>query len=298
MSAERIHRRRPSPWVVVLAFVMTVLAAGPAAAQTVIFEDGFQVGTAGRWSSVEPPILMVCNCYFSGDCLGGEFCDWGVLSAEDNCTFAEPKPFAVPGAGCNVDFPGPWQLGICDGRCVPTGFGSSLGVFDPAVLAQGVLLWSEAVLRPAAAGGGPVDPELAAQALALPIGEVQSIILGRQTVSLIVETADLGFYDYFCHFEAGDPSPRWWVSLTDECSLMAGRLASQALAAELSLPGSGASLLAEIPLYCEPRQMRFGATCPAGSDSLSCLEDRVGEFATFLTTPRTGALFVDLAPPR
>lgn len=183
MFADRLHSYRPSPPVCALALALAALAAaGPAAAQTVIFQDGFEIGTAGRWSEVQPPIVMVCNCYFSGDCMGG-FCDYGILTEEDNCTFALPKPLGVPAAGCDVDFPGPWELGICDGRCVPSDFGSSLGGADPAVLAEGVLLWSEAVLRPAESGGGPVDPELAAEALALPIGEEQSIIqIGRAHV--------------------------------------------------------------------------------------------------------------------
>jgi hypothetical protein len=277
---------RAAPLAPLLAAALLVAAAVPAAAQQLVFEDSFELGTPGRWTLTEPPSLMVCDCYFSPDCAGG-FCDYGILSAEDNCTFALPKPQGVPGAGCNVDFPGSWTLGICDGRCVPSSAGSSLGGLDPAVLAQGIHLWSEAVLRPAEAGGGPVDPILAAAALALPIGETQSLVLGRQVVGLVSEAATIGFYDYFCHYEAGDPSTRWWVDLSaDKCRLAAGRLAAAALVEELAAPGAGAGEVQEIALHCPEAGLYFGANCPAGPDVLGCLHGRVRDLARFLTTPR------------
>lgn len=295
------HRRTLSPFgpptrlasLAILASTAAVLVApGPAAAQTTLFADGFEVGTAGRWSVVEPPIIMVCDCYFSGDC-NGQFCDWGILTQEDNCTFSVPKPQGVFGAGCDVDQPGPWIGGICDGRCVPFSAGSTLGGFDPAILAEGVELWSEAMLVPAANGGGPVDPVFSAAAMALPIGEEQCLVLGRQVASLISETAGIGFYDYFCHFEAGDPSTRFHVDLSvDKCRLMAGRLAAEALAAELLEPGSCDAVLAEIPLHCGGAVPAFGGNCPvAGPEALTCLGGRIQDLAVFLTTPRMDVLF-------
>jgi hypothetical protein len=282
-------RRPPVPGAAALAVAVLVLAAAPAAAQITVFEDGFEIGTPGRWSVTEPPSLLVCDCYFSNDC-GGGFCDWGILTEEDNCTFSVPKPQGLPNAGCFDEFPGPWSGGICDGRCVPSSAGSSHGGLDPVVLAEGVDLWSEAVLIPAAAGGGPVDPGLAAQALALPIGEEPSMLLGRQVASLMSEASDIGFYDYFCHFEAGDPSSEWFVDLAgDPCRLNAGRLAARALAAELTLPGSGSGHVAEIPLHCAGRKLRFGAACAGGPDAVACLDGRVRDLARFLTTPRPGA---------
>ena len=276
-----------APLLAAIALAATV----PAAAQTVVFEDGFEITSPGRWTETEPPSVMSCNCYFSGDCFAG-FCDYGSLPAEDTCTFAVPKPNSVPGAGCFEDHPGPFELGICDGYCTTSSAGSTLGGFDPAILAEGVELWSESVLRPAEAGGGPVDPDLAAAALALPIGEENSIVLGRQVVSLVSDTAGIGFYDYFCHFEAGDPSARWHVDLsTDKCRLMAGRLASEALAAELLAPGSGADAIADIPFHCAGEVLSFGANCPAGPAVLACLEERVEDYARFLTTPRADLLF-------
>ena len=291
MLADRIRSPRLALLAAVLALASALLLAAPARAQVQVFTDGFEIGTAGRWSSVEPPIVMACNCYFSGDCTAG-FCDYGDLQLEDTCTFAIPKPQGVPGAGCYEDHPGPFQLGICDGFCTSSASGSSLGGFDPAILAEGVELWSEAVLRPAESGGGPVDPVLAAAALALPIGEDQSIILGRQVASLMSETAGIAFYDYFCHFEAGDPSPRWFADLSgDKCRLMAGRLAAAALAAEL-LGGDGTPILAEIPLHCPPGEtLSFGANCPAGPEALACLDARVRDLDRFLTTPRVDVLF-------
>jgi hypothetical protein len=289
MLAGRIRSPRLPALVSVLALAAAALLAAPATAQVVLFEDAFEIGSPGRWSSTQPPSIPSCNCYFSGDCTGG-FCDYGSLPVEDTCTFAIPKPQGVPGAGCYEDHPGPFQLGICDGHCTSSASGSSLGGLDPAVLAEGVELWSEAVLRPAERGGGPVDPVLAAAALALPIGEEQSIILGRQVASLMSEASDIGFYDYFCHFEAGDPSSEWFVDLAgDPCRLNAGRLAARALAAELTLPGSGSGHVAEIPLHCAGRKLRFSAACAGGPDAVACLDGRVRDLARFLTTPRPGA---------
>lgn len=285
------------PTLAALAAALSVaLVAAPAAAQVTVFQDGFEIGTPGRWTVTEPPSLMVCDCYFSGDCIAS-FCDYGILPEEDNCTFALPKPQGVPNAGCFEDFPGTWQLGICDGRCVPSSLGSTLGGFDIAVLAEGVRLWSQAVLIPAAAGGGPVDPALAAQALALPIGEVESTILGRQVASLVSEVSDLRFYDYFCHFEAGDHSPEWWVDLAgDPCRLAAGRLAARALEAELTLPGTGAAHLAGIPVDCAGRKLSFGATCAGSPEAVECLGGRVRDLARFLTTPRADAPLALFSP--
>jgi hypothetical protein len=293
MFVDRIRSaRRPlTPWTVGLAAVALLAAAAPAAAQVVVFADAFEIGTPGRWSSTIPPSLPSCNCYFSGDCSGG-FCDYASLPQEDNCTFAIPKPQSVPGAGCFEDHPGEFQLGICDGFCTSSANGSTLGGFDPAILAEGVELWSESVLRPSEAGGGPVDPDLAAAALALPIGEDQSIVLGRQVASLMSETAGIGFYDYFCHFEAGDPSTRFYVDLSvDKCRLMAGRLAAEALAAELLEPGTGAPILDGIAAYCPGGLPAFGANCAAGPTALTCLDARIRDLVVFLTTPRLDLLF-------
>lgn len=284
--------RQPLPWCrAALAAALLLAAAAPAAAQVEIFADAFEIGSAGRWSSTMPPSTPSCNCYFSGDCLGG-FCDWGSLPAEDTCTFAVPKPQSVPGAGCFQDHPGPFQGGICDGFCTVSTSGSTLGGFAPAVLAEGVWLWSEAALRPSEAGGGPFDPVLTAAALALPIGEEQSMLLGRHVASLLSEAAGIGFYDYFCHFEAGDPSPDWFVDLADrKCRLNAGRLAAQALAAELLEPGAGTPILAGVETFCGAEMPDFGANCGAGPEALPCLDARIRDLVVFLTTPRPDLLF-------
>lgn len=262
-----------------------LLLPATVAAQTLIFSDSFETADASNWSATEPPSVFGCNCYFSGDCNSGQFCDWGVLNLEDNCTWRLPKPEGTPGTGCDVAYVGPWTGGICDGTCVATESGSRQGWFRPELTIEGVGLWSEAVLRPAANGGGPVDPELAAAAKALPMGPTDSVLLGRQVASLLSEAADFGFYDYFCHWEAGDPSNQYVVDLSAEpCRLAAGRLAVRALLAEIELPGSGAPVVAEIPLHCPGQELGFGNNCPAGPGALDCLARRVEDAGRFLTT--------------
>lgn len=95
-----------------------------------------------------------------------------------------------------------------------------------------------------------------------------------------------GFYDYFCHWEAGDPSLQYVVDLSgDPCRLAAGRLALEALLAEIELPGSGAAVTAEIPLHCSGEELSFGNNCPAGPNALACLTQRIADLGRFLTTP-------------
>lgn len=282
----------PLVLIPVIAFVLLAAAPQPAVAgePEIVFDSGFEAGDASEWSAAVPELIPRCDCYFSGDCPAGQFCDWGILSAEDNCTFKLPKPQGVIGAGCNVDFPDPWQLGICDGRCVPTSLGSRFGGVDPVVLAEGARLWSEAVLRPAEAGGGPVDPELAAAAEALPLGGAESMLLGRHVVSLLVEASSLGFYDHFCHFEAGDNGEKYFVDLSENrCAVRVGRLTIEALAAELVEPGSGAGALDEVPLLCHLDSLAFGSACGGGAAGLACFRQRVADTARFLTTPRLDA---------
>jgi hypothetical protein len=145
---------------VLAAVVLAALAAPPAEAQNDVFDDSFESGDTGAWSSTEPPLLQNCNCYFSNDCTGGHFCFWGPAGpfTEDICGWRVPKPNGTPGVGCDADHDGPWGA-ICDGYCTPTSAGSPVGWEDPTLVAEAVRLWGEAMLAPAAAGGGPIDPE-------------------------------------------------------------------------------------------------------------------------------------------
>lgn len=253
-----------------------------------IFGDGLESGDTEAWSSVEP-VFPSCNCYFSPDCPNElPFCDWGNLTQEDICTWRENKP-TKPGTGCDLPHFGDWTAGICDGICAPAESGSIVGREDPAVVAQGARLWAEALLIPAEAGGGPVDPKLAEQATSLPFSsDTAAIVLGRQIADLLIVAGIPEFYEHFCDYEAhaGHQDPGKFVDLSNDlCRSKAAWMAVDALLAELETPGSGRQMLDELPLFCSGWRSMFEPRCPAGPDALDCLGRRIADTAVYLTTP-------------
>lgn len=257
-----------------------------------VFADGMEGGTAEAWSEVEGT-LPICHCYFSSDCAdGGDFCNWGNLTVEDNCLWAENKPDGVPGAGCDVDFPGvDWVSGICDGICTPSGFGSDLGFEDPKVLTQAIQLWAEAMLTPAEAGGGPIDPDLTEQILELPFQQpLNGWILGRQIGDMLAIVGIADIERQYCHHEShpGEDPPLVVDISEDSCLQAVGRLAIDTLLAEVSQAGAGEGMLEPLREACPDNRWQSLAPkrCPVGSGTLDCLTRRIAKTAEFLTTPR------------
>lgn len=265
-----------------LAETGTITVAG-------IFGDLFESGDTLGWDDTVFTVLPNCNCYFSGDCAGGSFCDWGVLTNEDTCVWRQNKPNGVPGAGCDVPYDGPWIGGICDGACADSASGSSLGSEDPALIEEGTRLWAAALLQPAAAGGGPIDPHLAKAAQLLDFQSPNAgMVLGRQVADLLATVGVPGFAEHFCFFEGhpGDQNSDLWIDLSDDpCRLNAAWIAVDALLAELHEPGSCSEMIAEIEAFCPDWQEMFGPRC-TGEDTLTCLEQRIADLAVFLETPR------------
>lgn len=271
---------------VTLLVLLLAATSAPVAGQTLVFEDNFELGNISQWSSSTVVPLQGCNCYFSGDCKASEFCYWGPggPSNEDICEFRLPKPGGVLGAGCTNKAPGPGP--VCDGVC------SRLEDFPgnpwaPELVSRAVELWSEAMLRPSAAGGGPLDPELAAAALALtPEEPAASLELGRHAADLLMLTSHKGFYDHFCHFEHGSQGPDWYVDLGgDICRLESGRLAVEALQAELR-GADGSPYLRMVPSYCPSSSMPTQPPCSYGSgpplETFSCTDQRIRDLARLL----------------
>ncbi len=256
-----------------------------------IYGDRFETGDHESWSTATDPVSPNCNCYFAEDCVAPTpFCDYGVLIEEDICLWRENKPNGVPGAGCDVDYEGPWVANICDGTCSSSAAGSGLGWENPELLQEGARLWAEAILQPAEAGGGPVDAELAGQALALPFkGAGASFALGRQVTDLFIDAGIPELGDHFCHYEGhpGEPDPALYVDLSnDPCRQIAARRAVDALLAELRAPGSGARVLDEVRGACLGWQTMFAPRCAEGPGALDCLAARIADLALFLSTPR------------
>lgn len=257
-----------------------------------VFADGLEAGNADGWTNVEGT-LPFCSCYFSGDCANGaDFCNWGSLTVEDNCTWRENKPNGVPDAGCDVDFDGiEWVSGICDGICTPSSFGSDLGTEDPAVLVQGIQLWGEALLRPAVAGGGPVDPDLTQQVLELPFRRQNNAwILGRQIGDMLAMAGITDLDRQYCHHEShpGEDPPLVVDISDDSCLQTAGRLAIDVLLAEIASPDSSKGMLDGLRTACPDNrwQSLFTQRCAADGNALECVRRRLAATAEFLSTPR------------
>ncbi|MCP3957004.1 MAG: hypothetical protein GY719_04045 [bacterium] len=255
-----------------------------------IFADGVDDGNTDEWSSTIG-FRSTCVCYFSSDCAGATFCDYGPggFSTEDICTWVDGKPEGNPGTACDLPHIGAWGGPICDGLCAAAERGSQIGLEDPELVAQGARLWAEALLQPAEAGGGPPDQALVDQALAI---EFQSpainMNLGRQINDVLILAGSPGFYEHFCHYEQhpDEPETDLWVDLSqDACRAAAARLAVEAVLAELAEPGSGASFVDQIAEACEDSRHLFGARCPVGPDTMECVKQRLRETAVFLTTP-------------
>ena len=257
-----------------------------------VFADGMEAGTYDSWTNVEGT-LPFCSCYFSGDCAAAaDFCNWGSLTVEDNCSWRENKPNGVPGAGCDVDFAGTvWTSGICDGICTPSSFGSDLGSEDRTVLLQGIQLWADALLRPAIAGGGPVDPALTAQVLELPFrGDNNAWILGRQIGDMLAMAGITHLDHQYCFHESHPgEDPPLVVDISDDlCLQTAGRLAIDALLAEIANPDSSKGMLDELRTACPDDRWQglFTQRCTAGANALDCVSRRIAATAEFLSTPR------------
>lgn len=274
-------------------FVLLSLAlafAAPLAAQPpdLIFQEGFNSGNWSAWRQIIAPNAQPnCNCYFSGDCESGNFCNWGPGGpfTEEFCNWRTPKPGGVPGNGCSTDAPaaGP----ICDGFCSPTSSGSVFADEKQRAVEEAVVAWTEALLRPAErTGGGPVDPVAAQRALAVNFDRpFVAWTLGRHVADVLMLSASPRFYDFFCHFEAGHESPEFYVDLsTQPCHLQAGYLSARALLGEFLQTGEGVAELDRLKLICPQWQEMFAPRCPPGPDALECVKARVQDAAVYLRT--------------
>ncbi|MEM9593961.1 MAG: plastocyanin/azurin family copper-binding protein, partial [Acidobacteriota bacterium] len=240
-----------------------------------VFGDSFDGADLQSWDQEEPD-RPYCVCYFSADCGAGTFCDYGPggFSTHDICTWVDVKPNGNPGTGCNEPHIGPWGGEICDGICSPDTAGSSLGSEALELLTQGMLMWAEAILQPSEAGGGPVDPVLAAQIDRLGFDqEFAATILGRQTADLMVLAGGQPFYKHFCHHEQypEDPDPALYVDLSaDPEGAAMMRLLVEAVTSEMGHPGTAGDILARLPATCPDYASRVSVRC-AGDNVLKCL---------------------------
>lgn len=257
-----------------------------------IFADGMESGDTSWWSATEPETPF-CDCYFSSDCTGNLFCDWGPggPSTLDICVWRDNKPNGNPGTGCDIPHVGEWGGDICDGICAPPNLGSAIGWEELELIERAVWLWGETLLRPAEAGGGPFDPLLLADIERLPFeSPITANSIGREVADLLKLAGTPEFYPYFCHFEQhpGKVDESLLIDLSgDVCRARAGRLLVEGLLSELQTPGTCGPIVGQIPKACpDSWQGLFAPRCPAGEGALDCVRQRLEDTATFLRTPK------------
>ena len=257
------------------------------ARSAMLFEDEFESGTLAPWQP-ESGAIPNCNCYFSGDCKAGDFCFWGPggPGTEDNCNWRLPKPQGLPGKGCYSDVgnPGP----ICDGYCTSTRVGSLFGHEPSWLVIEGIQLWAEAMLAPARQGGGPMDPVLAEQAMAMTFHKpFMPALLGRHVADILTLAGGLAFYDFYCHHENDMMTPEYYVDLTgNPCTASVSALLIEGLVAEIESPGSAAGYVAEIRKICPDWALRMPLRCMPGEEADVCLERQIAGFALYMSIPR------------
>ncbi|MEM6638378.1 MAG: hypothetical protein AAF610_00610 [Pseudomonadota bacterium] len=242
------------------------------------------------------PAQPPCTCYFSFDCPAGTFCDYGPgsFSTEDICVWRDIKPDGTVGAGCSIESnlgTGSWIPDICDGVCNPRLNGSYIGRENLTSITDVIEYWGAAMLNPSEAGGGPVDPTLAARALAEPftVNDV-AFAIGRQTADALAMSAGEGFHYYFCHYEGHpDDEDQPVVDLSaDRCAVEAGRITIRALVAEMKTPGVAKTIMHEIEAACPNNQWHdmFTTQCESGPDALMCATQYIAAQAYYLRTPK------------
>lgn len=253
-----------------------------------LFTDNFDFGHLGAWDDLFPE-RPDCVCYFSSDCAGGEFCNYGQggFSTEDICSWVDGKPEGVPGAGCNLPHNGVWGGEICDGVCQSSRAGSFFGHEDRELLRQGIALWTEAVLVPAEEGGGPLHATYMHQVEQLGFAQPEAAkILGRQVTDILILTGGQDLYHYFCHHEQHpeDPEPSLWLDFSDQpCRAAIARLTIDSLLAAID-GNDPATALVQLPNQCSEWQSFVSEDC-RGADTIKCLGEKITGMAEYLTTP-------------
>ncbi len=212
-----------------------------------------------------------CNCYFSGDCPGGQFCNWGSLPVEDTCFWRTPKPQGVPGANCDQDYD---NWGQCDGIC--DGGGSSIFEReDDALLVQAAASWAAAINDAAKSGEGFPRQALVQNLEAIPLKQPTALIaVGRVVIETMMYARGIDFAvmpegrTLFAADVAVQPDK------PDKAVAQAAGLLMKILFAEIREAGSGQIYLAPLSkAKLDPEVL--ARICAAEPDPAVCVYNRI-----------------------
>lgn len=219
-----------------------------------------------------------CDCYWNTDCETGNICSFGDLFVEDICWWRTPKPDGVPGANCDGDFN---NIGRCDGKCIPHGSQAdgSAGSATKHELLRETAMWGHAYTDVSIKGGGlPTAPwmkRIESVGLTDPLSRhvawrmaAEVLILSRGADYLLLPAKDV--------YERVEVGVR---DLSDRPGAVRnGRLAMQALLAEIDEPGTGRRFVDAIDLSAIDADL-IGRVC-LGEDPRACLHARIADMSS------------------
>ncbi|MHC5110264.1 MAG: hypothetical protein ACYTHJ_10340 [Planctomycetota bacterium] len=219
-----------------------------------------------------------CDCYFSGDCNPGMFCDYGNLGNEDTCFWRLPKPQGNVGTGCDEIF-NDW--GQCDGACTPSTLTQVFTFEDPETLAAGISLWGQAV-NAASNGGGLPDADIVNRIHNLPYQDPDTVNrLGKIVIELMMITRGEKSLS-FPGFEGFQSDDIQFIDVSgDACKMLAGNVVINALVAEIGQRGSGGMIMNDLPTACLQRSL-MQRICMNVDDPAGCIYQRVVDFGDVL----------------
>ncbi len=232
-----------------------------------------------------------CNCYFSGDCSGGAFCNWGNLAIEDTCFWRLPKPQGAPGAGCDEVYD---DWGQCDGICDSGGSDSVFDGEDPVSLIKGVQYWAGAIGEAAQTGGGFLSEQIVSDLAELRFEhQFVHIALGRSTIEALMYARG---YSFAILPDGRRVFPDDVAIQADANRAGAARAAEfivQTLVAEMREEGAGRTFFMEIDPASLDSDM-LAMVCGGADDTLGCVYGRIADMGRFIGR---GGLVQTSGPP-
>jgi hypothetical protein len=185
-----------------------------------------------------------CDCYFSGDCETGNFCNWGVLSQEDSCFWKTPKPQGNVGVGCEDEY---GSFGQCDGICSPSGPPSPPDVTEDDI--EVIRLWRDAFNAVSLSGGGTISRQYVQRIQNVGLDSVAADDLGKIVVELLLVTRGSEFVTF--PTRTGFRTEELTVAGIERgCRFDAGNTLVDAFISELETPYSGGTVLAKLDSTC------------------------------------------------
>ena len=176
--------------------------------------------------------------------------------------------------------PGQPKIAGCDGTCAPKNNGSACGGFDAAILAEGLLLWRDAINEAAMSDSADIDPQLIVAMDQLALSEECRFFVGR-TAFAVMELCRSKMTTHPDEFHSTHEHPIANLS-DDSCQMDAGNMCSDALMAGLEDVNLIPQITSDIENSC-PDSLPFSQPCV---DDFDCVNKAIRISAEVLQIER------------